>query len=175
MASYRFGVRDAKVAKWTSINNYGTLVDLTGVSSMDISVETTTADLEGDDTIVATHAQPVRVRITVRFAAGATMMDAFEVLTGETATTSGSDERIVFDDGNYPYIGLVAQVYEVEGTGDQVLSVPKCKLTSGFTYGARYGGFITPEITLTGVMDGANGFFILKDRAVATALTGIIV
>lgn len=175
MPSYRFGVRDAKIATYTSINNYGTLVDLNAVNSIDVSVETTTADLEGDDTIVATHAQPVRVRATVRFGAGAQTLDALAVLTGESKTTSGSDNRIVFDDGNYPYIGLVALVYEVESTGAQVMSIPKCKLTSGFTYGARYGGFITPEITLTGVMDGANGFFILKDFATAPTLTNIII
>lgn len=172
--SYKFGVRDAKIATWTTTSSYGTLVDLNAVNRIEVQVQTTSAQLEGDDVIADTHAQPTSVRVRVVFGAGAQIMDVLSTLTGETLGSSGGIRTLVNDDGNYPYIGFRAQVYQTNGTGDNHLIVPKCKLMDGFSYSAAYGGYVIPEITLMGVLDSTNGFFQIKEHDTAVAISAIL-
>jgi hypothetical protein len=175
MPTYKFGLRQALIAKWNGPNSYGTVYALNAVNNAEIQLETTNAQLEGDDIIADTHAMPINLSVTIEFGAGAQTMEVLSTLTGQNITSSGSDRYIKFGDGNFPYIGICMRVLETSGGGDNVLTVYKAKLNTGFSYSARYGGYVVPRIELMGVDDGTNGFFRIFERTTTAPLTSILI
>lgn len=170
MADFVFGVQDCKIAPYTSTGSYGTLQDVVAISQFEVEEQTTSAELEGDDTVVATHAKSRVVSVRIRF--GFRDMEVYEIMTGATldGASDGWQERATFGSRNYPYFGIIAKIDEVNATGVRHLFIPKAKVMSGFTYSAAYGQFVTPEMTIMGVVDGAYGAFQILDYATNVAL-----
>lgn len=165
-----FGVEDCKIASWTSTGSYGTSYDVVAIAQFEVEEQTTNAELEGDDTVVATHAKARVVQVRLRF--GFRDMEVYQVMTGaDLAGTSGSaDEVATFGPRNYPYFGIVGKVDEVNATGVRHLFIPKAKVMSGFTWSAQYGQFVTPEMTVMGVADGAYGAFQIYNYSTNKAI-----
>lgn len=159
MADFLFGVQDCAIAAYTSTGSYDTLQDVVAISQFEVEEQTTNAELEGDDIVVATHAKARVVSVRVRFAFRD--LEVYEIMTGvDLAGSSGSaDEVATFGSRNYPYFGIIGKIDEVNATGCQHLFIPKAKLMSGFTWSAQYGQFVTPEMTIMGVNDGPYGAF----------------
>lgn len=161
MPDFIFGVDDCKAAAWTATGSYGTAVDLVAISQFEVTEQTTNAPLEGDDQVVATHAKSRVVQVRARFAFRD--YSVYTTMTGASSAESGSGRVTTFESRNYPYIGLIAKIDEVNATGCRHIFVPKCKVMEGFSVSAQYGQFVTPEITLMGVADGPYGMWQIYD------------
>lgn len=165
MVDFLFGVQDCKVAAYISTGTYDTAQDVVAISQFEVEEQTTNAELEGDDIVVATHAKARVVSVRVRFAFRD--LEVYEIMTGvDLSGSSGSaDEVATFGSRNYPYFGIIAKIDEVNATGCRHLFIPKAKVMNGFTWSAQYGQFVTPEMTIMGVNDGDFGAFQIVNYA----------
>lgn len=161
---FLFGVNDVKIAGWNATGDYDALQDVVAISQLSVEVQTVNAQLEGDDTIVDTHAKAISARVQMQF--GFRDREVIAVLTGDTENTNYMEVTA----RNYEYFGLVARIDET-GPGEvcQHLFIPKMKINEGFGVEARYGQYVTPQLTCMAVPD--NGIvFSLHDKDQADAL-----
>ncbi len=149
-----FGLRDVKIAKRNNDGSYGTAVDVPSVQLLEASPQTINAQLEGDDTITAVHAVANRAQVRIRF--GSLSVEALEVITGQTASLTGTTPNrkrtLTIDDVDFPYFGLVGKAVGAQG-GDVHVFVPMLKAMEGFTATFEYGRFAVPEITAMALPD----------------------
>ena len=115
------------------------------------SVETVSAQLEGDDRITATATVAISGTVTLRM--GSVDNRVIAVLAGAEHSSAGGYSILKVTAKNFPYIGVVGQSRAAEGGGDTHLFIPKLKCTEGFEVRFEYGQFSIPEITLTAVPD----------------------
>ncbi|MEM4406013.1 MAG: hypothetical protein QXS68_03115 [Candidatus Methanomethylicaceae archaeon] len=124
------------------------------------AIQTVNAQLEGDDTITATHAVATSAQVRIRF--GSVSLEALEVLTGKSIQSYGSAQGgnranlLKVDALNFPYFGICGKAVGAEG-GELHVFVPMVKIREGFTVSAEYGRFAIPEVTATAVPDPAIG------------------
>jgi hypothetical protein len=152
----QFGLRDAKIAVHNGDGSYGTLVDVYSVQLYSAQIQTTTAELTGDDSITAVHATGRSAQVQLRF--GSVQLGVLEILTGQTLSSSGSSPNIrremIFDNFDFPYFGIAGKAVASEGAGAEThLVLPKVKITDGFQVNFEYGSFAIPEVTAMAVTD----------------------
>jgi hypothetical protein len=152
--SYKFGLKDAKIATWTASETWDTAVDVPAVSVFTASPQTVTAQLEGDDIIADVHAQQTSAQCTFTF--GFYSLAVLAVLTGETHNSSNDDYSMKFGDTDYPYFGLAGRIDDTQGGGNDIWFLGKCKITEGFTVEARYGQYVIPSVNALAVRDGST-------------------
>jgi hypothetical protein len=166
MTLYRFGVRDAKIAVWVSANNWGTLVDLLGIRSIEVAIDVQEAELEGDDVVLDTHSKAIKVTGTVEHAA--LTLDTLAIMTGETVASPTGATELVFGQTDRPYFGLVGKIHGTGDGGDSHILVPKAKLMGPLRWRFQGGQYVTPGFQFTGVYEGAvNGFARLRHNVAA--------
>lgn len=163
MAGFLFGVRDCKIASWTSTGTYGTAQDVVAISQVSVEIQTSNAQLEGDDSIVDVHAVQTVGQVTFRF--GFRDREVYNILTGADISTSGTSYYTTFDAETRPYFGLAALIYETNGTGSRIVFVPKLKVMEAFQIQSQYGQYATPELTAMAVADGTYGIMRVYDYA----------
>lgn len=169
-----FGLRDCKIASWTSTGVYGTAVDVPSVQMMGATLQQVAAQLEGDDSIQATAARAIGGQVQLRF--GSVSIGALEVMTGQSATSSLSTPNQVkglkiAGGDNMPYFGIVGQAYAEEGDGDLHVFIPKCKITGDIQLAnLQYGQFAIPEMTVQAVDDATYGVIYLIEHETAVAV-----
>jgi hypothetical protein len=169
-----FGLRDLKIATWNSAANYGTAVDIPSAQLYEVSPETVSAELEGDDVITATHAFAISATVRIRF--GSVPLEVLQILTGNTydsyGTTPSRIRSLVIDAISFPYFGICGKALSTEDSGDMHIFVPKLKVMDGFTIGFQYGQFTIPEITCKAVPGINNKIveYILHETAANVAL-----
>lgn len=151
-----FGLEDVKIATLNADGSYGDEVDVPSVQMFSPNLQTTNAELEGDDITTAVHARNRSAELRLRF--GGLSLDAYNVLTGVTVDTYGSTpdsaESMDFTStDNYPYFGIVGKIADAEGSGCFMVFLPKVKILEGFELGAEFGQFMTPEISARGIAD----------------------
>lgn len=154
MAGFKYGVRDAVIAPWTSTGIYGSLIDLVAVNQVECRIRMVEAVLEGDDEEVDSFGKTVGGTVRVRFGDDAQHADVLEALLGITATTSNSHERVQMGDEDAAYFGLAWKVVHTDGSGETHMAALKAKLTGELVYSAAYGGYLIPEFTCRAVVDG---------------------
>jgi hypothetical protein len=170
----QFGLKDVKIAAWSSTGSYGTAVDVPSVQMLSTNIETINAELEGDDQITDTHAKRRSGEVTFRF--GAIDLDVWEVLTGEASVESGPSPNekstLTMDADSYPYIGIVGIADATQGDGDLHIFIPKCKIMGNVALKLEYGQYSIPEVTLKAIPDGDYGIcqLIEHETAVVAAL-----
>lgn len=172
---FMFGVRDLRCARWIAPNSYGGLVDMVGVSQLELRDRIQTATLEGDDDEIAIKSKAIGVDVTFRFATThATTIDVFAVLSGQTPVSSGGNRSLGLGSDSFQYFGLVALVYDLADGADHQIFVPKCKVINGLSYSVAYGGFKQEDMTAQGVKDAAphtKAWYIYQhDPSIAIAL-----
>lgn len=173
----QFGLRDCKVAAWTSTGVYGAAVDVMSVQQLGGTLRVAAAELVGDDTITATGSRVVGGQITLRF--GSINLAALEVILGNTATSSVASPNTVkqlkmVGGDALPYFGLAGVALAEEGVGSFTVFYPKCKIMGDIQLvNLAYGEFAIPEITIQAVDDATFGVLSLIEQqtAVPTVLT----
>lgn len=146
-----YGVNDMKVAVRNSGGSYGTALDVWGVRNFEVTVETISKRLEGDDVILRAHSRIIAAQIRCSFAFKD--LAIYAALTGRTVVSGNSMEYVEITNSSPPYLGLVAQILADDEQGDFHIFAPMAKSMSGFTLRAQYGEFVTPELTFDCVKD----------------------
>lgn len=171
-----FGLKDCKVAGWTSAGVYtSTGVDVPSVQMLSTMLHTVTAELTGDDTITATAARAISGEVKLRF--GSVSIAVLEVLFGLTATSSiASPNRVkqfkIPGGTRFPYFGLGGIALAEEGVGDLEVFMPKCKITGDITLvHLEYGMFAIPDLTVRAVDDATFGIInVIEHEAALTVV-----
>lgn len=167
-ATFNFDVDDCKIALWQSAGSYGQAFDVVAINQFSVEIQTVNKDLEGDASIVDTHARGVGSRVRFKFAFRD--LQVYHVLTGASVVSSGSDEAIQIDNFNPKFFGIMAQSKMTDGLGDVHIFVPKVKIQEGFQLQGQYGEYMTPEITARGVLDTTYGLIRIKQHGTAIPL-----
>lgn len=154
--SPQFGVNDAKVARWTSTDNYGTLTDVMGIQMAQATMQVVSAIANGDDKVVAAASRLTGVSLQMRFVGLNPSMLA--VITGVALDTISSVINQQFLGGErLPYFGVIVKALSEE-IGDTWIFLPKCKIMSDFViFQGEFGAFTTPEVTVQAVDDDTWG------------------
>lgn len=154
--SPQFGVNDAKVARWTSTNVYGTLTDIMGIQMAQATMQQVSAIANGDDKIVAAASRLTGVSLQMRFVGLNPSM--LSVITGISLSTTSSVSNLQFTGGErLPYFGVIVKALSEE-IGDTWVFLPKCKIMSDFVlFQGEFGAFTTPEVTVQAVGDTTWG------------------
>lgn len=164
-----FGVRDCKVAAFGTTTAY----DVYGIQEASLTITQATAELPGDDVILAQISRPTGGTISLTNAAISD--EALEIITGQTFTASGSSptevNTLVLEAADqFPYILIGVQGYD-DSTGDMHIYVWKAKLAESLTLTLSNGNWLTPEMTFNFVQDSTNSRMVsIVQRETAAAI-----
>lgn len=171
----QFGLADCKVAAWQGEGSYGTAVDVMAIQALNTVMRVISAELPGDDTIVASASRPIGAQITLRF--GSVNLGVLEVIFGITATSSVATPNTVkllriAGGERLPYFGIVGKALAEEGNGDFLVFVPKVKIMGDVNLvQLEYGQFAIPEMTVMAVPDEIYGTINLIPRETTGVFT----
>ena len=169
--AYRFGLKECSIAAWNNPESYGTAQALSAIQLFEVTVQTVNGVLEGNDSIVDVHAQFISVQVRARF--GFNTLEVYEILSGATVVNSDDRNSLMIDPRNAPYFAICGRMLDTQGAGDLHCFIPKCKLTEGFTIGSEYGRYMTPEVTIMGVDEGTDTYWMIRwfEHDTAQAIT----
>lgn len=161
-----FGLRDLKVFEITAITpTYATGVDVPCVSELTFDTIVTEANLEGDDSICATHANVEAVDVTVTH--GGVIMSVYDVLFGATVTDSGTSPNdftymdLAVSDVR-PYFGWIADSRSTDVGGNTLFIGYKGKTTGGGGGTLSKGSFFTPQFNIRSLPCYEDGDTIMR-------------
>lgn len=169
-----FGLNDVKIAVWNGDGTYGTAVDVPAVQLMRPTIKVVSAQLEGDDQIVATGSRGIGTELVLRF--GSLNINAMAVMVGVAKTGSGSgsteqDGLILTGGMRFPYFGICGKALSEELAGDTHIFLPKVRIMSDFVLGEmEYGKFGVTEISVYGVSDGLFGMYNVIEHETAAEI-----
>lgn len=170
----QFGINDCKVATWNSAGTFATAVDVPAIQVLNTTMRVVSAELTGDDTIVASASRPIGAQITLRF--GSVNLSVLEVLTGNAVTSSVASpnnvKKLRVNGGErFPYFAIAGKAFAEEGSGAFELFIPKCKIMGDVNLvQLSYGEFAIPELTVMAVPDSSYGLINLIEVETARAL-----
>lgn len=165
------GLRDIKIATWTSENSYGTAYDVFGARNMSVELVVESDSLLGDDVEIDQYSKVIAVNVS--FENGAVDMTMFEMMTGGTLTsTAGYEDLMVGQDDSVPYIAMAGRVVGSDGQNDLHIFVPKMKLSGNFQLQAQNGQYVLPTADFRGIDEGTiNGLYRYRKFNAPTTLT----
>lgn len=153
------GVKDLKVAVMTG-DTPGSNIDVPGIKSFSVNVESESDEQRGDDSVLATtqEAKSLAVSLTAAAANAA----AFGAITGATVTTSGTTPNVIilYKETAVPagrYVQITGQGTGRDATGSAFrMKVLKAGVASGPTWDMGEGAWMEPSVDLTGI--AVSGF-----------------
>lgn len=168
--NYYRGVRDLKIATWTSAATYGTEYDVLGVRSMGLTWQVESDELRGDDVVLDRYTKLVSVQVTLEQAAlDLTVIDM--ILGGTLVSNASYYDLMVDEDDEVPYIAIAGRVVGSGGTSDQHFFIPKAKLSGDLNLTAQVDTYLLPSATFQGVNEGtANGMLRMRTFSALTDL-----
>jgi hypothetical protein len=162
------GLRDVKIGPWPT----GATVDLPSAIEMTVEDRVVTAELKGDDALqaVSSYAEAA----TVKFSSGGISLEALAVLTGRTATESGTtpNRTLTMTTSAGAQFGWFRAFGKALGTGidDIHVKVLKCKLTKFVGGSLKNGEFLMTECEGIAVTDGVTGIYQVVQNETAANL-----
>lgn len=167
------GAQDAKVAILDGTDTPGTSVDILGIKSFSVDVESDSDTQTGDDSVLATTQEAKSLAISLTTAAA--NVAAFAALTGGTTGTSGAGSTLIltYKEPSQP-VSRYTQI-TVQGTGRDTggsafrLLCYKCGIESGPSYELSEGAWMEPSMNLRGV-DKAGFLYIFSNYT-----TGVVI
>ena len=164
------GLRDMKIALWTSENNWGPAYDIYGAREMTVEFVVESDQLEGDDVVLDRYSKIIAVNF--RFSNAAVDLEVLDMLTGGTLVSNSDYEDIMIgEDASIPYIGMAGRVVGSDATHDLHVLVPKAKMSGNLSYQAQYGQYVLPQCEFQGVNEGTiNGLVRVRKFTAPTAL-----
>lgn len=147
-----FGLRELRVQVGA------TNIALSPAQTAQVTETLITAELTGDDSIVAVHAFPIKAEGQIT--AGGVPLAAWALMTGRTIGSAGStptrvNTMPVAKGDQFPYFKLYGRSVADDG-GDIWIVLYKCKLSEGMSGQFAYGEFRTSGFSFTAVPDSAN-------------------
>lgn len=169
MPNYMYGLRDLKIAAWTSENSYGTTKDVPAAATLTVNLEVQSNQLQGDDVIVDQFAKIIAVTAQAQW--GAVDFEVSEIITGATLVSNADyEDLVVGQDDNVPYFAIAGRVVG-SNAGDLHMFLPKVKLAGNYQFQAQQNSYLLPTLDIRGVWEGdINGFIRQRKFASATAL-----
>ena len=151
--NFPFGLRELRVVVSSTNKALG------AAQTCQLTETLVSAELTGDDAVVATHSSPVKVDGTIT--GGGMPLAAYALITGRTISTAGStptrtNTLNVTQGDTFPYFTLYGRAVNDDGTGDTWVVVYKCKLTQGMGGQFNYGEFRTSDLAFTAIPDSNN-------------------
>lgn len=149
------GIKDAKVAVLDASDAPGASIDILGVKTLSIDVESGSDSQRGDDAVLATtqEAKSLAVSLTAAAANAA----ALAAMTGATVTTSGTTPNriILYKEPATPvsrYVQIIGQGTGRDAGGSALRAkVLKAGIESGPNIELSEGNWLEPAINLRGV------------------------
>lgn len=168
-ATVHRGLRDMKIAAWSSTGSWGTAYDIYGAREMTVELVVDSDELLGDDVVIDRYTKVTSARF--RFANGAVDLELLDILTGGTLVSNASYEDLLIDeDDNVPYVGIAGRVMGSAGTYDQHVFAFKCKISGNLQYQAQVSTYLIPQVEFQAVQDGAVGIIRWRKFVQPTAL-----
>jgi hypothetical protein len=172
--SKTFGLADLKVATLTG-ETPGTLVDVPGIRSCEVTITTDSEELRGDGTVISIVDKGQGADFSME--EGGFSMAAAEVIFGETATESGitpaqMSRLNLKSDTPRPYFFLTGQAKDDAG-GDVQVILWKAKATGNVTLNFADENFLTPGFEGRAIGRASDKFLasiIQHETAVALAV-----
>jgi len=168
------GAKDAKVAILDASDAPGTNIDILGIKSYSVDVESDSDQQTGDDSVLATtqEAKSLSISLTAA-AANAAALAAF---TGATVVTSGTtpSRLITYKEPSQP-VSRYTQI-TVQGTGRDTGGsafrslVYKAGVESGPSFELSNGNWMEPSLSLRGV-DKAGFLFLNTNYETEISIT----
>ena len=172
MATQTFhrGLRDLKIASWTSENSYGSAYDLLGARNASLEWTLETDELRGDDVVLDRYSKLVSA--TVRIEQASVDLEAIDMLLGGTLVSGAAYEDIfIAEDDEVPYLAIAGRVVGSGGSNDLHFFAPKCKLAGNLQLQAQLDTYMIPGAEFQGVNEGTiNGMLRLRKFTALTAL-----
>lgn len=155
LTGYSFGLEEAWIATWNGQATFGTAVQLVACEIFDVSFETVSGELKGDDQIIDVFAKTISGKIRIKF--GFNNLNVIPILTGDVQTTSSpTSDNVVFSNTVRPYFAIIGRIDQSQGGGDLQLFIPKCKITGAFgPLTMSFGNYLTPQLDAMAITDGA--------------------
>lgn len=143
--SKTYGLADLKIAPLTA-EEPGTLVDVPGIRSLEVTLTTDSDELRGDGKVISVTDKGQGAEWSAE--EGGFSMAAFEIITGKTATDSGTTpaqvSRIdIFSDDRRPYFFLMGQALD-DAIGDVQVILWKAKATGNIGLSFADENYLTP-------------------------------
>jgi len=170
-----YGLSDVKIAPWTAEGTWGSAQDVMAAQALNTVIRVVSAELTGDDTIVAQASRPVGAQITFRM--GGVTLGVLEIMTGNSATSSVATPNAVKNlriagGERFPYFALCGKALAEEGQGSMEVFIPKCKIMGDLNLvQMEYGAFTIPEFQVMAVADGDYGIVNIIQVETARAIT----
>lgn len=168
--TFHRGIRDLKVASWTSENSYGTAYDIHGARNMSVEWVVETDELRGDDVVLDRYTKLVSVTVNIEQAA--VDLEVVDMLMGGTLVSGAAyEDFFIAEDDEVPYVALAGRVVASGGSDDLHIFVPKAKLAGNLQLQAQVDTYMLPSAEFQGVNEGTiNGMLRLRKFTALTAL-----
>lgn len=168
--SFHRGLKDLKIASWSSENTYGTFYDVLGGRNFSVTWNAETDELMGDDVVLDRFTRLVSVTVNIEQAS--VDLEVVDMLLGGTLVSNGAyEDFMISENDTVPYVALAGRVVGSGGTSDLHIFVPKAKLAGNLQLTAQVSTYMIPQAEFQGVNEGPiNGMMRLRKFATPTAL-----
>lgn len=164
------GIRDVKIAIWSSENSWGTAYDIYAIRNATLELEMETDTLRGDDVDIDQFSKITAA--VVRLESGSIDLEAVDMFIGGMLVSNDDyEDLVVGEDDTPPYIGVAGRIVSSAGVVEQHFLVPKARLSGNLTLQAQLDTYMLPQTELRGVNEGATNKIIRFRKF--TAPTGL--
>ncbi len=169
--SFNRGVRDLKISTWLAGNSYGPAYDVLGIRNANLTWNTESDELRGDDAVLDRYSKLVSVGLTIQEASiDLTTLDM--LLGGTLVSNANYYDLSISENDEIPYVAVAGRVVGSGGKGDFHFFVPKAKLSGNLQLNAQVDTYLLPQADLQGVYEGTiNGMLRLRHFVNSTPLT----
>lgn len=164
-----YGLRDVQIKQLPG----GSAVDLPAAQTFTFTEKISSAEMRGDDAVVAVVSNPVSVEWSLE--AGGINLEAWAAMTGRTVATAGTtpDEAKTYTasaDDVFPYF-MVAGKSVGDGIDDIHVILYKCKLTEPPNGSFGDEEFMKSKISGIAIDDGSNGIMDIVQNETAADIS----
>jgi hypothetical protein len=169
-ATALFGVRACRVYRLTADTGasptYGPAVVVPGINTIGLDPNLVTAELRGDDQIIAKKGRVDRVNFN--FQHGRLSLPALAVMFGGQVEDQGTRKEYAFTTAGLPYFKIEAKIEDVEDeldVGDVHVVLWKCQITGGTLIQGQQDQFSLPTETVEAIVPQATEWQARREPA----------
>lgn len=170
LANPTFSLQQFAAAVNNGDGTFGTAVVSPSAKGIKFNQKLISDRAEGNSRITALAAQAISAGFQLD--THGFQFSMLQIFTGQDPSSSGSsatlEKYISLPNARMQYFGIIAQAWAAENAGDVLLFLPKCKVTSDFTWGFDFGKISAPQFKMEAILDDNFGFmWQIIERATA--------